>query len=87
MEIKNVLNRPYGFEIYLVNVKTMRTIAQIFVAFSKKVNFNMNNKWLCWAVSSCKSLLSKNYGSFTVKLYLPLAFWTAKINVIKLIFA
>ena len=36
---KNVLNRPYGFEIYLVNVKTMRTIAQIFVAFSEKLNF------------------------------------------------
>ena len=27
---KNVRNRPYGFKIYLVNVKTMRTIAQIF---------------------------------------------------------
>ena len=25
--------------IYLVNVKTMRTIAQIFVAFSEKLNF------------------------------------------------
>ena len=37
---KNVRNRPYGFEIYLVNVKTMRTIAQIFVAFSEKLNFN-----------------------------------------------
>ena len=33
-------NRPYGFEIYLVNVKTMRTIAPIFVAFSEKLNFN-----------------------------------------------
>ena len=33
-------NRPYGFEIYLVNLKTMRTIAQIFVAFSEKLNFN-----------------------------------------------
>ena len=32
-------NRPYGFEIYLVNVKTIRTIAQIFVAFSEKLNF------------------------------------------------
>ena len=32
---KNVRNRPYGFEIYLVNVKTIRTIAQIFVAFSE----------------------------------------------------
>ena len=33
---KNVCNRPYGFEIYLENVKTMRTIAQIFVAFLRK---------------------------------------------------
>ena len=39
---KNVRYRPYGFEIYLVNVKTIRTIAQIFVAFSEKLNFNKN---------------------------------------------
>ena len=32
-------NRPYGFEIYLVNVKTMIMIVQIFVAFSEKLNF------------------------------------------------
>ena len=38
---KNVLNRPYGFEIYLVNVKTMRMIAQIFVTFSEKLNFKV----------------------------------------------
>ena len=37
---KNVRNHPYGFEIYLVNIKTIRTIAQIFVAFSEKLNFN-----------------------------------------------
>ena len=37
-------NRPYGFEIYLVNVKTMRMIAQIFVAFSEKLNFTVWNK-------------------------------------------
>ena len=37
---KNLRNRPYGFEIYLVNVKTMRTIVQIFVAFSEKLNFD-----------------------------------------------
>ena len=36
---KNVSNCPYGFKIYLVNVKTMRMIAQIFVAFSEKLNF------------------------------------------------
>ena len=38
---KNMRNRPYAFEIYLVNVKAMRTIAQIFVAFSEKLNFNL----------------------------------------------
>ena len=32
-------NRPHGFDIYLVNVKTMRLIAKIFVAFSEKLNF------------------------------------------------
>ena len=36
---KNVRNRPYGFDIYFKNVKTMRTIVQIFVAFSEKLNF------------------------------------------------
>ena len=31
--------RPYGFDIYLVNVKTIMTIAQIVVAFSEKLIF------------------------------------------------
>ena len=35
---KNLCHRPYGFDIYLVNVKTM-AMAQIFVAFSEKLNF------------------------------------------------
>ena len=65
-------NHPYGFEIYLVDVKTMKTIAQIFVAFSEKMNFNMNDKWLWWAVRSCKSLPSKNYCPLAVNLYLCL---------------
>ena len=38
---KNVRNCPYGFEIYLLNVKTVRTIAQIFVGFSEKLNFKL----------------------------------------------
>ena len=37
-------NRPYGFEIYLVNVKNMRTIAQIFLAFSEKLNLNSSSR-------------------------------------------
>ena len=36
---KNVRNSPYDLEIYLVNVKTITTIAHIFVAFSEKLNF------------------------------------------------
>ena len=36
---KNMRNLPNGFDIYLVNVKTMRKKAQIFVAFSEKLNF------------------------------------------------
>jgi hypothetical protein len=46
--IKMLRNSPYGFEIYLENVKTIRTIAQIFVAFSKKLNFN---RTLCGIMS------------------------------------
>ena len=34
-------NRPYRFEIYLVNVKTMRTTEQIFVDFSETLNFTV----------------------------------------------
>ena len=30
---------PYDFDVYYVNVKTIRQIAQIFVAFSEKLNF------------------------------------------------
>ena len=32
-------NLPYGFDIYLEDIKTMRTIVQIFGAFSEKLNF------------------------------------------------
>ena len=38
---KNVCNRPYGFEIYLVNIKTIRPIALIFVAFPEKLHFKV----------------------------------------------
>ena len=51
-------NHPYGFEIYLVNVKTMRTIAQIFVAFSEKLNFKYivmtEVVWACHAQMAWK---------------------------------
>ena len=32
-------NLLHGFDIYLVDAKTMRKMAQIFVAFSEKSNF------------------------------------------------
>ena len=35
-------NLPQGFDIYLVNVKTLGKIVQIFVAFSEKLNFKYN---------------------------------------------
>ena len=38
---KNLRHPPYGFDIYLVNVKTIRRMTQIFVAFSEKLNFNI----------------------------------------------
>ena len=34
-----MLHLTYGFDIYLVNVKTIRRMAQIFVPFSEKLNF------------------------------------------------
>ena len=37
---KNLRTLPHGFDICLVNIKTMRKIVQIFVAFSEKLNFN-----------------------------------------------
>ena len=37
---KNLRNCPHVFDIYSVNVKTIRTIVQIFVAFSEKLNFS-----------------------------------------------
>ena len=39
-------NLLYGFDIYLVNVKTIRQIKQIFVAFSEKLNFIKKNELL-----------------------------------------
>ena len=40
---KNAHNRPYGFEIYFVNVKIMGTTVQMFVAFSENMNFNSSD--------------------------------------------
>ena len=37
------VNLPRSLDIYLVNVQTMKKIAQIIGAFSEKLNFNQNN--------------------------------------------
>ena len=46
------ISSPYGFDVYKVNFKTIRTIAHIFVAFSEKLNFT--NKSELEAGSSVK---------------------------------
>ena len=46
---------PHGFDNYLVNVKTMRKIAHIFVAFSEKLNFK-----------SLDSLLNDSYKNLKI---------------------
>ena len=62
-------NCSYGFEIYLVNIKTRRTIVQIFVAFSEKLNFNdMLSSSSCHAVvrqlsGSRQAVVRKSSGS------------------------
>ena len=38
---KNLRHPLYGFDIYLVNVKTIRRMAQIFESFSEKLNFKV----------------------------------------------
>ena len=43
---KNLRNLPDCFEIFLVNVKTMRKIAKILVAFSEKQDFSYSFNYL-----------------------------------------
>ena len=38
-DIKFEKNLPYGFDVYLVNVQSMRKIAKIFVCFSESPKF------------------------------------------------
>ena len=49
-------NLPHGLDIYLVNVQTMRKIAQIFVAFSEELNFR-GQKHLLEAKKGMKELI------------------------------
>ena len=45
---KILRNLPRGFDIYLVNLKTMRKFAQIFVAFSEKLYFKESKNPRPW---------------------------------------
>ena len=49
---KNLRYVLFGFDIYLVSVKTMRKIAQIFVAFSEKLNFIRQKPFLLSVTNS-----------------------------------
>ena len=40
---KTLRHLPHGFDIYLVNVKTIKKMAQIFVTFLEKLNFIKSN--------------------------------------------
>ena len=42
---KKLRNLPHGFDIYLVNAKSMRKILQIFVAFPEKLNFTWDEPY------------------------------------------
>ena len=61
-------NLTYGFDIYLVHVKTIRQIAQIFVAFSEKLNFNIDLIY-----SSIKTNRGSGSGGFTENLFIAAA--------------
>ena len=52
---KKLLNLPHGFHIHLVSVKAMRKIAQIFVAFSEKLNFANESSILIIDVKNANS--------------------------------
>ena len=57
---------PHGFDIYLINVKTMRNIAKIFVAFSEKLNFNKKYKFIYSEKVTKFCEISTNYLSFVL---------------------
>ena len=90
---KNVHNRPDGFDIYLVNVKTIGTIVHIFVVFSEKLNFTENHKdnkrrletvgiqiIRCWL---SQFSWDSQQGSLRTTSILVRAFWNFKCKVLK----
>ena len=67
-------NHPYGFDNYLVNVKTIRKIAQIFVTFSKKAGLYVRGALSTTTITRINrsSLSSRNGGRLLVDLLLDL---------------
>ena len=59
-------NLPYGFDIHLVNVKTIRRIAQNFVAFSEKLNFNENHQELPAHIEIISNKHHPGFKEFTI---------------------
>ena len=52
---------PYGFDINLANIKTVRRMAQIYVAFLKKLNFNNSNRKTVKKIATVKSESARAY--------------------------
>ena len=55
----NLRNFPHGLDIYLVDVQTMRKIAQIFVASTEKLNFKPEWHFLPFLLFSVKKKKKK----------------------------
>ena len=68
---KNLRNLSHGFDFYLVIVKTMRKIAQIFVTFSKKLNFNHEIDYLSGSRNSFSCYSLKHLYIFLFLLIFP----------------
>jgi hypothetical protein len=58
--LKNLLNRPNDFDVYLL-VKISMMIEHIFVAFSEKLNFNLNKDLVSFFISTTSSTNSLSY--------------------------
>ena len=57
-------NLPQGFDVYYLNFKTVRKIAQIFVAFSEKLNFTKKNaaRWTPNPLLICTWIMKNQVG-------------------------
>ena len=60
-------NPPHAFDVYQVNVKTMSKIAQILVAFLKKLNFTLKYENLKFILFFNKYSLKPKWTFFSPK--------------------